>query len=155
MIIKLPVMEKHEIQKIIQDQILCRIAFKDSEYPYIAPFQYVYLNGSLYFQFTNYGKKMKLLDRDNRVCVEIEKIHPDLSEYYFVSLRGKLNIVKNSKEREEVVRRMAEEGKKKFSENFLTAHGLNKNDGWSSFTPEKPLIIVKLNVVNEIGIKSP
>jgi nitroimidazol reductase NimA-like FMN-containing flavoprotein (pyridoxamine 5'-phosphate oxidase superfamily) len=82
MIVKLPTMESREIKNLIQNQILCRIAFKGTEYPYIAPFQYVYIKGTLYFQFTDYGKKMKLLEKDNRICVEIEKFQPNLSEYY-------------------------------------------------------------------------
>jgi len=90
MLIKLPRMEKQEIEELISEQLLCRIAFKGGKYPYMAPFQYVYMNGTLYFHFTDYGKKMGLLDRDNRVCVEIEKYLPDMSEYSFVVLRGKL-----------------------------------------------------------------
>jgi hypothetical protein len=67
-----------------------------------------------------------------------------------------LKVVKDPTEREVVIRKMAEEGRKKLSTNFLAAHGLNKTEGWSSFTPEKPLVIIKLeSVTEEIGIKSP
>ena len=136
--------------------MLCRIAFKGDEYPYMAPFQYVLMNGSIYFHFTDYGRKMRLLEKDKRVCVEIEKYKPDLSEYNFVVLRGTLKVVTDPQERAMVIRRMAEEGKQKLSPNFLAAHGFKKEEGWSSFTPEKPLIIVKLeNIVQEIGLKSP
>ena len=93
MVLKLPKMKGQEIKKLINDEMLCRIAFKGAKYPYIAPFQYVYMNGSLYFHFTDYGRKMKMLESDNRVCVEIEQIQPNLSEYNFVSLRGNLNVV--------------------------------------------------------------
>lgn len=90
MVVKLPLMERREVEELIQGETLCRIAFKANEYSYIAPFQYVYLDGTLYFQFTNYRKKMRLLNTDNRVCVEIEYLNPDLSEYNFVTLRGTL-----------------------------------------------------------------
>jgi len=113
MIVKLARMDKHEVKKIIQEQFLCRIAFKGDNYPYIAPFQYVSMNDTLYFHFTDYGKKMKLLDRDNRVCVEIEKYQPDLSEYNFVSLRGQLKVVTDPEERAEAIKKIAEEGKQK------------------------------------------
>ena len=155
MIIKLPKMSEQEIKKILCDQILCRIAFKGAEYPYIAPFQYVYMNGALYFHFTDYGRKMKMLKKDNQVCVEIEQLSPNLSEYYFVSLRGRLEVVEDSVERNAVIRRMAEDGKQRLSTNFLGAHGLKSDEGWSSLTPEKPLVILKLDVVEEIGLKSP
>jgi nitroimidazol reductase NimA-like FMN-containing flavoprotein (pyridoxamine 5'-phosphate oxidase superfamily) len=155
-VVKLPKMEKSEIEKLLQEQMLCRIAFKEDEYPYIAPFQYVSMDGSLYFHFTDYGKKIILLQKDNRVCVEIEKYRPDLSEYNFVVLRGELEVVRDPQERTRVINLIAEEGKQKLSTNFLAAHGLKKEEGWSSFTPEEPLVIVKLKeVTEEIGLKSP
>ena len=155
-IVKLPKMEKHEIDQLIEEQMLCRIAFKGAEYPYMAPFQYVFTNGSLYFHFTDYGRKMKLIERDKRVCVEIEKVLPDMSEYNFVVLRGKVKTVTDPQERAEVIKRMAQEGKQKISPNFLAAHGFKKEEGWSSFSPEKPLLILKLEeIAEEIGLKSP
>ena len=155
-VVKLPKMEKSEIEKLLQEQMLCRIAFKGDKYPHIAPFQYVLMDGTLYFHFTDYGKKMKLLERDKRVCVEIEKYRPDLSEYNFVVLRGELVVVRDPRERAEVINRIAEEGKQKLSTNFLVAHGFKKEEGWSSFTPERPVVIVKLKeVVEKIGFKSP
>lgn len=155
-IIKLPRMEEHEIEELIREQRLCRIAFRGSEYPYIAPFQYVRMNGNLYFHFTNYGKKMGLLDSDNRVCVEIEKYLPDLSEYQFVTLQGKLKVVEKSRERDDVIHMMAGTGQEEFSDNFLAVHGLSKEDGWSTLTPEKPLVIVKLEeITKKLGLRSP
>lgn len=155
-LVKLPKMEKHEMNQLIRVQMLCRIAFKGDEYPYMAPFQYVLMNGSIYFHFANYGKKMRLLEKDKRVCVEIEEYRQDLSEYSFVVLRGTLKVVNDPYERATIIRRMAKEGEQKLSPNFLAAHGFKKEEGWSSLAPEKPLIIVKLeNVTQEIGLKSP
>ena len=82
--VKLPKMSKSEIKELVSEQNLCRIAFKGEKYPYMAPFQYVLIDGELYFHFTDYGKKMKLIENDNWVCVEIEKFKPDLSSYNFV-----------------------------------------------------------------------
>ena len=153
---KLPKMDKQDIEALIQEQMLCRIAFKGNKYPYMAPFQYVVINGSLYFHFTDYGKKMRLLEKDKRVCVEIEKYKPDLSEYHFVVLRGTLKVVKDPQERADVIKKMAEDGKRRLSTNFLHAHGFRKDEGWFSFTPDKPLVIVKLEgIAQEIGLESP
>jgi nitroimidazol reductase NimA-like FMN-containing flavoprotein (pyridoxamine 5'-phosphate oxidase superfamily) len=155
-VVKLPKMEKSEIESLLHEQMLCRIAFKGDEYPYMAPFQYVLMDGSLYFHFTDYGRKMRLLERDKRVCVEIEKYKPDLSEYNFVVFRGELEVVRDPHERAKVIKRIAEEGKHKLSTNFLAAHGFKREEGWSSFTPERPVVIVKLKGVrDEIGLKSP
>ncbi len=155
-IVKLPKMNNREINEVLQDQMLCRIAFKGDKYPYIAPFQYVFVDGSLYFHFTDYGRKMKLLEKDERVCVEIEQYTPDLSEYKFIVLRGSLKLVKDLSMRSKVLERMAEEGKQRLSHNFLAAHGFKKEDDWSSLSPEKPIVIVELyEVIETLGLKSP
>jgi len=155
-VLRLPRMKKDEIKKLIKEQFLCRIAFRGDDYPYIAPFQYVFMNETLYFHFTAYGRKMKLMEKDKQVCVEIEQYKPDLSQYMFVTLKGKLSIVKDSTERAQVIKRMRELGKEKLSRNFLAAHGFKLDEGWDSLTAEKPLVIVKLEqLIEESGLKSP
>jgi len=149
-------MQREEIERVIDRQRLCRIAFRGDKYPYVAPFQYAYVNGTLYFHFTSYGKKMDLLKKAPRVCVEIEEFRPDLSEYRFVVLMGTLERVAEPQERALAIRRMAEAGKEGLSPNFLAAHGFRREEGWSSLTPEKPLTIMKLaDVAEVVALKSP
>ena len=156
-VFKLPKMTKQEMWKLIRRQRLCRIAFKGAKYPYMAPFQYVVLDGPLNFHFTDYGKKMKLIESDKHVCVEIEEYKEDLSEYSFIVLRGTLKVVTDQRERLRALKKLAEEGETKLSPNFLSAHGFNKEDGWSSLTSNgTPLVVIKLeNITQEIGLKSP
>ncbi len=79
-----------------------------------------------------------------------------MSKYNFVVLRGKVKKVTDALEMTKVINRMAEDGKQKVSPNFLAAHGFKKEEGWSSFSPEKPLVILKLEeITEEIGLKSP
>ena len=143
--------------KLIRRKGLCRIAFKGAEYPYMAPFQYVVLDDTLYFHFTDYGTKMKLIENDKRVCVEIEEYREDLSEYSFIVLRGTLKVVTDPKERGKALQELAKEGEQKLSTNFLPAHGFKKEDGWDSLTPaNQSLVAVKLEqITQEIGLKSP
>jgi len=149
-------MKKSEIERLIKEQFLCRIAFRGEEYPYIAPFQYVFANGTLYFHFTAYGRKMKLIDKHEKVCVEIEQYNPDLSRYMFITLKGKLRVVTDPVEKVEAIRKMRDFGKKRLSRNFLAAHGLRADENWDSLTAEKPIVIVKLDpLVAESGLKSP
>ena len=148
-------MKKNEIEELVKEQRICRIVFKGKEYPHIAIFQYTFLNDSLYFHFTDYGTKIELLRRGKRVCVEIEKFGPDLSEFKFAILRGKLNLVKDSYEVKDVIRKMVKEGKRELSPNFLVAHGFKSDANWDSFKIEKDLKIVKLEETEErIGLKS-
>ena len=148
-------MKKTEIESVITENFLCRIAFRGNDYPYIAPFQYVFANGMLYFHFTAYGRKMKLLEKESRVCVEIEQYEPDMRRYRFVVLTGTLSIVKDANERAAVIDMMRETGTERLSKNFLAAHGFPKAEDWTSFTPDKPLAIVKLNVASVSGLRSP
>lgn len=150
-------MSEAEIKKLLKEQILCRIAFGGKYAPYIAPFQYALVNGQLYFHFTDYGKKMGLLQEGNPVCVEIEKLAEDLHYYRFVVLTGKLQIVTDPNERNKAIEKMVNTAKtKKLSENFLLAHGFPVEKGWSILAAEKSMVIVKLeNVTGQIGLKSP
>ena len=155
-LVKLPSMGKHEIDDLIKRQMICRIAFRGSKYPYIAPFQYVTIGGTLYFHFTNYGRKMRMLGTDGNVCVEIEHYEPDMSKYRFVALRGKLKVVADSRERAEAINRLRSQGRRRLSRNFLVAHGFNKNEDWYSLDPQKPLVIVKLDeAADRTGLKNP
>ena len=149
-------MKENEIEQLIGEQFLCRIAFKGDLQPYIAPFQYAYVNSILYFHFTDYGKKMSFFKQETPVCVEIERYTPNLSEYGFVVLTGKLRLVEDPEERKMAIEKMAEVGKKKLSTNFLIAHGFSQGSNWGDFVAEKPILIIKLEQVTEkIGLKSP
>lgn len=154
---KLPKMSDAEIKKLLEEQILCRIAFGGKYAPYIAPFQYAMVNNQLFFHFTDYGKKMGLLQEGNPVCVEIEKLAEDLHDYRFVVLTGKLQIVTDPNEKDLAIEKMVNTVKtKKLSENFLMAHGFPIEKGWSILTAEKSMVIVKLeNITSRVGLKSP
>lgn len=155
-LVKLPSMNRKEIDQLIEEQFLCRIAFRGEDSPYIAPFQYVSVNRRLYFHFTDYGTKIDLLKEGFPVCVEIEKYSPDLSEYAFVTLTGTLRLIEEEVERREAIQKMAEAGSAKLSTNFLCAHGFKSEDGWSSFNAKQPILILRLeNVTSTKGLKSP
>ena len=153
--VKLPKMQDREVVELINEQFLCRVAFKGMIYPYIAPFQYAVVNGTIYLHFTEYGKKMNFLDQGTPVSVEIERYTPNLSEYAFVVLTGKLKLVKNPEERKAAVQKMADVGKKRLSPNFLVAHGFSKGSGWINFSESQEILIIKLEVNEKMGLKSP
>jgi len=153
-LVKLPRMSSEEVETLLKNQFMCRIAFNGGDYPYLAPFRYVRIDDVLYFHFTDYGKKMRLIEQDNRVCVQIESYKPDLSEYNFVSLRGRLVKVDDANEVEEAVQLFAETGKDSISPKFLAAHGFDPGAGWDVFKGD--LVIIKLvDIVEKVGLKSP
>ncbi len=142
-------MNKKEIQDVIKNQKICRIAFFDDKYPYIAPFQYLYYNDHFYFHFTDYGKKKDILSKNNHVCVSIEQLEADLKSFNFISFQGQLSLVKNEKVRETVIKKLIKEAKENFSEDFLAAHGFNKEKGWDGFQI-KDQLIYKLHKIHDI-----
>ena len=153
--VEMPKMKETEIEELIREQFLCRIAFKGDLQPYIAPFQYAYVKGILYFHFTDYGKKMSFFKQETPVCVEIERFTPNLSDYQFVVLTGKLRLVEDRLERKRAIEKMAEAGKKKLSPNFLVAHGFSKGSEWLNFSENQEILIIKLEVTEKMGLKSP
>ena len=152
--IKLPRMEEKEIEEAINSNNLCRIAFIDESYPYIAPFQYVCINNVLFFHLTDYGKKKKILMKNQNICLSIEQFEPDLSSYYFISMQGKLELVKDNDMKIEVMNQMANSAKNRYSTNFLSVHGFEKSQGWDVFTAKDQLIYKFKQVGTSIGLKS-
>jgi nitroimidazol reductase NimA-like FMN-containing flavoprotein (pyridoxamine 5'-phosphate oxidase superfamily) len=61
---RLPPMSSDEVNYLLDQENICRIAFKGEEFPYMAPFQYIRIDNKLYFHFSNYGKKMSLLKKE-------------------------------------------------------------------------------------------
>lgn len=106
-IVRIPRMEKHEYDRLIARNHLCRIAFRDEEYPYIAPFIYVFDGRHLYFLSTKYGKKIDLFKNNPSVAVEIEEYARDLSSYSFVTLRGRLEEVAGNDEKRSIRERFS------------------------------------------------
>ncbi|TRO46458.1 pyridoxamine 5'-phosphate oxidase family protein [Candidatus Bathyarchaeota archaeon] len=153
---KLPKMKREEIEALLDSESICRIAFRGDRYPYMAPFQYVRRGGALYFHFTDYGRKIRLLEADPNVCVGVERLEPDLSEYRFVALSGALERVEDVRERAEALRLLSEAGREGLSQNFLAAHGFEAEASWSALSGDAPLIVYKLaRFTDVVGLRSP
>jgi nitroimidazol reductase NimA-like FMN-containing flavoprotein (pyridoxamine 5'-phosphate oxidase superfamily) len=62
--------------KIIADSKVCRLALSDNHQPYIIPlnYGYSYENETLtfYFHSAGEGKKLEIIEKNNRACVEID-----------------------------------------------------------------------------------
>jgi hypothetical protein len=94
-ILKIPKMEKREYDRIIDEGHVSRIAFRGMEFPYIAPFLYVFDGRYLYFLPTKYGRKIDYFRNNPSVSVEIEQYSQDLSTFRFVSLQGRLEEIRD------------------------------------------------------------
>ncbi|HII06341.1 MAG TPA: pyridoxamine 5'-phosphate oxidase family protein [Methanotrichaceae archaeon] len=154
-VVKIPSMEKREYDRLINDEHVCRIAFKGDRYPYVAPFVYVFDGRFMYFLSTKYGKKIEFFREDPHVSVEVERYAPDLSSYSFVTLRGRLVEVYDPEEK-----RAVREGfvglirNKNLSRNVLLALGHSPEDPLDLIVEEERSLIWKLVDVEKIvGLK--
>ncbi len=152
---KIPSMEKREYDRLIEEEHVCRIAFKGDKYPYVAPFVYVFDGRFMYFLSTKYGKKIEFFLKDPHVSVEVERYAPDLSSYRFVTLRGRLDEVGDPEEKRRVRMGFVDLIRRRnLSRNVLLALGHSPADPLDSIVEEERSLIWKLVDVQKIvGLK--
>lgn len=63
---------KKEMEGIIREAIICRLALSVNDQPYIVPLNFGYENNELHFHCAIGGKKMEMIKKNNNVCFEIE-----------------------------------------------------------------------------------
>ena len=128
-ITKIPRMEKEEYDRLIHDGYVCRIAFSGGQFPYIAPFLYVFDGRYMYFLPTMYGRKIDYFRKDPSVSVEIEDYSRDLSCFTFMSLQGYLEEITNPQEKKKIRIAFVDLIKSKsLSPNILSALGYSPGD---------------------------
>jgi nitroimidazol reductase NimA-like FMN-containing flavoprotein (pyridoxamine 5'-phosphate oxidase superfamily) len=157
-IIKMPRMKKSEYDTIINEECICRIAFAGNSHPYIAPFLYVFDGKFMYFLSTKYGRKIEHFRRNPFVTVEVEKYSPDLSNFSFVAIPGRLTEVDDPKIKG-IVREMFVQliTNRNLSLNVLSALGHSPNEPLDALLVDDRNSIWKLvgvNVKEIIGLKN-
>ena len=60
------------IEAILKSTTVCRVAFSDKNIPYIVPLHHGYKDNRLYFHSSDQGRKMQMLQQNNRVCFEVD-----------------------------------------------------------------------------------
>jgi uncharacterized protein len=152
---KLPLMDKKEYDQLIKEQHLSRIAFVGN-YPYIAPFLYVFDGKYLYFLSTKYGKKLEMFRKNPQVAVEIENYSPDLVKYKFVTLQGSIEKIEDDKKKLKVRKLFVEMiTRKGLSRAIMSALGHSPEDPPEALLEEEKSFVWKLVDVNKIiGIKN-
>ncbi len=64
--------DRSVLEKIIRQSLVCRLAFSDSDQPYIVPLCFGYDQGTLYVHGSPKGKKIDLLMKNKNVCFEFD-----------------------------------------------------------------------------------
>jgi len=66
------IQDRVEIDSIINEAEICRIAFAQNNEPYMVPMFFGYDGEKIYFHTALIGKKVDMLRKNRRVCFEIE-----------------------------------------------------------------------------------
>jgi hypothetical protein len=69
---KQEITDKTEIDKILADAEVARLAVNRDGAPYVVPMNFGYAEGTFFFHCAGAGLKLELLKADPRVCIEVE-----------------------------------------------------------------------------------
>jgi uncharacterized protein len=64
--------DRGELDAIIRQAHVCRVALVDGDRPYLVPMNFGYLGDRIYFHCAAAGKKMEILRRNNNVCFSFD-----------------------------------------------------------------------------------
>jgi nitroimidazol reductase NimA-like FMN-containing flavoprotein (pyridoxamine 5'-phosphate oxidase superfamily) len=70
--------EISDLEQIISDSDVCRVAFADNNIPYIVTMNFGYSGGEkpcFYFHCANEGRKLEMIRKNNFVCFELDTDH--------------------------------------------------------------------------------
>lgn len=156
-ILKIPSMDKEEYDELVNQNHVGRIAFKGENYPYIAPFMYIFDGKFLYFLSTNYGKKIEEIQNNPNVAVEIEKYAEDMSWYKFITLQGRIIEEKDDSKKKDIKEMFIKRIKdKKLSNNALAALGYSPDESPELIIKEERTLVWKLiDVELIVALKNP
>lgn len=102
--------DKGIIEDILKTNTVCRVGFYDGDYPYIIPMNYGYKDNIIYLHSALEGKKIELIQKNNKVCFEVtDSIEVIISEnacncstkYRSVICYGTISLVQNYEQKVE------------------------------------------------------
>ena len=64
--------ERSELEAVIKEASVCRIAMVEGTSPYVVPLCFGYDDNTLYFHSAIEGKKIEILKKNNSVCFEMD-----------------------------------------------------------------------------------
>lgn len=64
--------DRESLEQILSIAPVCRLALLDGDLPYIVPMNFVYEGSSFYLHSRKSGKKIDLLRKNKKVCIETE-----------------------------------------------------------------------------------
>ena len=66
--------KKEEIEKILKQSHVCRLAMVDEDKPYLVPMNFGYSDGCLFFHCAKQGRKIDLIKKNPNICFEVDEL---------------------------------------------------------------------------------
>jgi nitroimidazol reductase NimA-like FMN-containing flavoprotein (pyridoxamine 5'-phosphate oxidase superfamily) len=66
------IVNREDIEAIIRQSLVCRLAMTDGNSPYMVPLCFGYRDQKLYFHGADQGKKLDILKKNRQVCFEFD-----------------------------------------------------------------------------------
>lgn len=82
---------RDQIENIFKSQSICRIGFSNGLQPYVIPMSYYYDGKAIYCQ-TYPGKKMEIIQKNPKVCVQVDIIG-SMNNFQSVMAKGVIEIL--------------------------------------------------------------
>lgn len=142
--------DKKEIELIIKNANVCRIALSDNSMPYIVPVNFGYKGNCLYIHSATEGKKIEIIKKNNNVCFEIDinqeilqgkSVCQTTMKYCSVVGYGKAYLINDP---EEIIRAL----------DIIIDHYLPENSYEYSDKLIKKIVIIKIEIETMTGKKS-
>jgi nitroimidazol reductase NimA-like FMN-containing flavoprotein (pyridoxamine 5'-phosphate oxidase superfamily) len=100
--------DRAEMEAILSEAQVCRLALADGGEPYIVPLCFAYADNTIWFHSALEGKKVSLIQKNPQCCVEVDltrgpvpDVRPCSWEYWYRSVvcTGTVRIVENYAEK--------------------------------------------------------
>jgi len=143
-----------EMERLLSEQKICRMALNDEPWPYIIALDYVYSDGEMYFHFADYGRKMDLIAKDPNVSVEVDNFCNDTTSFSTITLMGRLAKVTDSDEKKTAAIALRDNAEARGgAKNVAARHGFNDLDV-KTLTSRKSAVY-KLEADTFVALRSP
>ncbi|MEL7655290.1 MAG: pyridoxamine 5'-phosphate oxidase family protein [Bacillota bacterium] len=67
-----------DIEAILKKAFVCHLGLTDGDQPYIVPMNFGYQDGYIYLHGAKEGRKIDIINKNNKVCFEMELFQPEI-----------------------------------------------------------------------------
>jgi hypothetical protein len=96
------ILNEQQIETLLQQEVVGRIACHDNDFIYLVPISYAY-DGKYIYAHSLEGTKLDIMRKNSNVCFEVDNVS-DMSNWKSVIAWGKFEELKDKKERDNALK---------------------------------------------------